>query len=136
MTINTAHATPGGQIAAPYQVIESQLHASADHVDQVAVVGRSNDGIHILLTEPAAEVLAKLLIRATSEPEDVEHLDNDLWAHVAIDLLANRALAMNASTLQQDVVYAMNVPGRSGYLQPGRRRLGLAPTPEVTDGEH
>lgn len=102
-----------------YEVIESRPVPSEDHVGQVVAAGRSAAGIHLLLTDQAVEVLAHILFHhedavAHEQITRVDRYDPSMWSHVAIDLLAARALNVTASTGGSDVVYARLVAGRRG----------------------
>lgn len=122
------HATPGGQQAVRYQVVESQLQASREHVDQVAVVGRSNDGVHVVMTPAAAEALAKILVQHYTAHQhkqlpELDDFDASFWTHLSVDILVAKAHALAASQLKQDVVYATRIdPSTSGYMRPKMRR--------------
>jgi hypothetical protein len=124
-----------------YEVIESRPLDSTVDPDQIAIVGRTNEGITLLLSPAAAGVAAQLLIRyealvaaarkgdilvderAGVDITSVEGYDSDLWAHIAIDLLSARAMTLGAAALGQEVVYAR---AASGYLPPKpNRRLDL-----------
>lgn len=133
--MTTISTTATGHRVADYRVIEAQLQASRANISQAGVVGRSDDGIHLVLTPAAAEVLAKILnshdahwVHTTDNEHPpvvhpIEDYDRDLWLHLSIDLLAARAMALSADALGQAVVYATRVrPDVSGYLEPRQRR--------------
>lgn len=121
--MSSSHATPGGRQAVTYEVVESELQASRDHVDQVAVVGVSNEGVHITLTAPAAEVLAKILVQHFSaqtagQLDPLDDFDATFWTRLSVDVLVAKAHALGASSLGQNVVYASKIT-------PGARRAPL-----------
>lgn len=107
-----------------YEVIEARPLDSKTYVDQIVITGRTNEGITLLLSTEAADVVAQLLVRyealvaaarngdvlidadAGVDITSVEGYDSDLWAHVAIDLLSARAMTLGAAALGQEVVYA------------------------------
>lgn len=102
-----------------YQVTETQPLVSPKRVGQAAIVGRdTTGGIHLHLTHAAAEALAGILARYEAvhtafrkhHGEDADDdYDADLWVHVAVNLLATRALAIATArpgTLQRQTAYA------------------------------
>lgn len=112
-------ASPGGRSAA-LKFLE--LQASTEHTDQVAVVGHSQDDVHLVMTPAAAEILARILVQHEAAGElhqlpQLEDFDQAMWHRIAVNLLAARAMALGSPTL--DVVNVAKIdPG-------GKRRRGL-----------
>ena len=97
MSTSTARAPGSAGHPTTYQVLEHELRVSHVDASQVAVVGRGDAGIHLLLSEDAAEALAGLLVRYDAVDRDqLENFDPELWLHVAVDLLANKAMTLHA----------------------------------------
>lgn len=141
-TINPAGRTQ----PVTYSVMESRPLVSDGDADMVVITGRTNEGITLLMSTKAADVLAQLLARyeaahqrmLASGGEDgvvsleavevaaVDNYDPDVWTHTVVDLLANRGMALSAAALGQEIVYAATSPSGSGYLPPTPKRGHLA----------
>ena len=61
-------------------------------VDAPVMVGHDTGHV-VLIADPAhAEVLARMIARVTGELRDVDDVDPQLWDHVIVDLLAEKAI--------------------------------------------
>ncbi|NGZ99428.1 hypothetical protein G5V59_00385 [Nocardioides sp. W3-2-3] len=117
---------------------ESQHHTSTAHVGQVAVAGRDDSGaITLRLTPDAAEALAGVLARYDavhsmfSPDYQAAQYDGDLWIHVGVDLLAQKALqpALRGPVRRADRVGRRDGPGAAHRPPAPRERLPPAPAP-------
>lgn len=109
--MTTINLTPTAEEAAdPPAVCYGMPLVSRSQVGQVVTVGRSPDGIYLHATEAAAEVLAAVLARYDaaqsafySQPGHADpDYDTDLWVHVAVDLLAAKALNLHYAAAVTD----------------------------------
>jgi hypothetical protein len=115
-----------------FTITESQQHTSAQHVGHVAVVGRDTQGsITLRMTPAAAETLAAILTRydalhgLLTGDYQAAGFDGDLWVHVGVDLLAQKAMQLSVGLVDEltALVPAVDVPPpASGYLPPRARR--------------
>ena len=131
-----------------YEVSETRPLDSKRYVDQVVITGRTNEGVTLLMSPAAADVVAQIVLRFESilvaarsgrvqahpssgiDLTNVEGYDADMWMHVVVDLLSTCAMTRSAAALGQEVVYAKAV---SGYLPPSpKRRTEIITLPTAT----
>lgn len=99
-----------------YEVVESHP-ITGENPAHTVTVGRSPAGIHLVLSEAAADVLAGVLVRYNAlRREDFVHgvpvstlaeivgSDHMLWNHTAIDILTARAMNLHLDNVE--TVYA------------------------------